>query len=105
MSESTGKRRQSGLFDLVLWVLASPVLLIKLLVRTGYRVRFYRVSYTVGIPCRNCHETISLVGMWKCHCGYTYQGHLLRNCPVCGVLPKMARCFACGNTERLPDHI
>jgi len=51
----------------------------------------------------NCGETVSLVGLWRCGCGYTYKGHLLRVCPVCKGLPRMVRCFSCGITVKLPE--
>ena len=89
--------------DVVLFVLASPILLGKALFRGGCLLDFYRVSYLPEIPCRACRRTISLVGIWRCACGYTYHGHLLRVCPVCRSLPQMVRCFACGVTEKLPE--
>ncbi len=88
--------------DLVLFVLASPILLVKALFRGARWIEFYRVSYLSEIMCRSCQETISLVGIWRCVCGYTYRGHVLRPCPVCQSLPRMVRCFACGVTARFP---
>jgi len=90
--------------DLVLWVLASPILFVKWLFRLRRRWKFWRMAYTPRILCRNCEATISLVGLWKCGgCQYTSKGHLLRECPVCGSLPRMVRCFACGVTTLLPE--
>ena len=89
--------------DVVLFVVASPILLVKALFRGGRLLDFYRVSYLPEIPCRACRRMISLVGIWRCACGYTYRGHLLRVCPVCRSLPQMVRCFACGVTEKLPE--
>jgi len=90
-------------FRLVLWVLASPILFLIWVVRMVRRGRFWKVSYSTSIVCRNCRSAISLVGMWRCGCGYTYQGHLLRHCPICGSLPRMARCFGCNVTAKLPE--
>jgi hypothetical protein len=90
-------------WDLVLVVLASPVLMVEWLVRAIRRWRFSRLSYTPRIICRNCGEAISLVGIWRCGCGYTYRGHLLRKCLVCRSLPRMVRCHQCGVTEKLPE--
>ena len=89
--------------DLILLVFASPVYAVKGMVRLVRKCRFWKVSYTPQITCRNCGEAIWLVGMWRCGCGFTYKGHLLRVCPVCGSLPRMVRCFSCGITERLPE--
>lgn len=90
-------------FDLVLWVLASPILFVKCLVRLWRRWEFWRMAYTPRITCRSCRATIWLLGTWECTCGYTYRGHLLRECPVCGGLPRMVRCFSCRVTEKLPE--
>jgi hypothetical protein len=88
--------------DLALWLLASPVYFIRWLIRMVHRVDFWTVAYSSEIACR-CGAPISLVGMWRCGCGYTYRGHLLRACPVCSATPRMIRCFSCGATEKLPE--
>ena len=88
--------------DLMLWVLASPILLLRAFVRILRRLRFLKFAYTSALRCKVCHGVISLVGMWRCSCGYTYHGHVLRTCPVCRSLPRMARCFQCGVTRSLP---
>ena len=90
-------------FDLMLWVVASPVLLLRTIVRASRRVRFWKSAYTTSVGCQVCGTVISLVGMWRCSCGFTYQGHVLRVCPVCRSLPRMLRCFACGVTRSLPE--
>jgi len=89
--------------DIVLWILASPILLVQWLARMMRQWRFWQMAYTPELACPNCRETISLVGMWRCSCGYTYRGHLLRECPICHGLPRMVRCFGCGITEKLPE--
>ena len=89
--------------ELMLWLLASPLFLVKGVLALVRKVDFYRTGYQVAIRCRNCGSAISLVGLWRCSCGFTYRGHLLRTCPVCEALPRMVRCYACGVTERLPD--
>jgi len=89
--------------DLVLWVLASPILFVKWLFRLTRSWRFWRMAYAPRIVCGNCRETIWLLGVWKCGCGFTYRGHLLRECPVCGSLPRMVRCYDCGVTTKLPE--
>src|SRR5262245_2927595 len=91
--------------DILLWCLASPILFLKWLVRTAKRIRFWRTAYTPHIPCRSCGARISLVGMWRCGCGYTYKGHLLRHCPLCHSLPRVVRCMDCGISHLLPEEI
>ncbi len=90
-------------WELLLWMLASPVLLLKWIVQLAMRWRFWRVAYTTQLTCSNCQAAVSLVGLWRCHCGFTYRGHLLRVCPVCGSLPGMVRCYRCGVTQKLPE--
>ena len=89
--------------DAILWLLASPVLFVKWLMGARRWWRFWRMAYTPRIVCPNCRKTIWLVGLWRCGCGYTYPGHLLRACPVCGSLPRMVRCYDCGVTTKLPE--
>jgi len=91
------------LLNVVLWLLASPVLFARGLIGLVQRIRFYRMAYRAEIVCRHCGGAISLMNIWKCHCGYTAPSHLLRECPICGSLPRMVRCYACGATERLPE--
>lgn len=90
------------LFDLVLFIFASPVLALKALLQLIRRCEFWRVAYLPSLNCGTCGDPVSLIGMWRCVCGFTYQGHVLRRCPVCHSLPRMLRCFSCGATERLP---
>ena len=85
------------------WFVASPILLARFVMRTVHYVDFWSTAYRHEIFCRNCSAAISLVGIWRCKCGYTYKGHLLRACPVCDAVPRMARCFRCGTTEKLPE--
>jgi hypothetical protein len=88
--------------ELALFLLASPVLLC-LAVRRGLRqLRFFAVASRTQIFCE-CGEEVVLVGLWKCSCAFTYRGHLVTVCPVCGSLPKVVRCYQCGVTRRLPD--
>jgi len=91
------------LFDLVLLIFASPVFALKGVLRLLQRCIFWHVAYRPALKCGTCEESVSLVGMWRCVCGFTYQGHVLRVCPVCATYPRMVRCFACGATERLPE--
>ena len=88
--------------DLVLGILASPVLCAKGLCRAVRHVNFLRVSYQIKLVCRNCGAEVSLVGQWECSCHYRYQGHVLRKCPVCASVPRMVRCFGCGISQKLP---
>jgi len=78
-----------------LWVLASPIFFVQVILRTARRYRFFRLAMEPTIPCE-CGEMLSLVGFWKCSCGFTYQGHLLRRCPVCFSVPCVIRCYPAG---------
>lgn len=90
-------------FSFALWVLASPILFLIWIARAIRLIRFWKVAYSTSIVCPNCHSEISLVGIWRCGCGYVYKGHLLRNCCICGSLPRMARCYSCNLTTKLPE--
>ena len=94
---------KNAYFVMFRFLLASPILLVKFIMRIVRSVEFWSAAYRHEIPCRNCSKAISLVGIWRCKCGYTYKGHLLRACPVCDAVPRMARCFHCGTTEKLPE--
>ena len=88
--------------DFALFILASPVLLV-LAVRRGLnRYRFFQLAMQPEIVCE-CGSPVSLVGLRKCSCGFTYRGHLLRECPVCGTIPCVVRCYRCGVTTKLPE--
>lgn len=89
--------------DALLFFCASPILLIRGCFRLRRRIRFWIVSYSTEIACVHCRTKISLVGMWKCSCGYTYAGSALRYCPVCSSLPRTLRCVACGASRLLPE--
>ena len=88
--------------DATLFVLASPILLAKVVRRVCQRYRFLRLAMATAILC-SCGAEVSLVGVWQCSCGYTYCGHLLRVCPVCGTIPRVVRCYQCRVTTKLPE--
>ena len=88
--------------ELALFLLASPVLLC-LAVRRGLKqLRFFVAACRTQIFCE-CGAAVALVGLWKCSCGFTYRGHLLRLCPICGTIPCIVRCYRCGVTTKLPE--
>lgn len=91
-----------AVYEIVRWLLLAPIILVRFILGAFRSFDFWFMSYRPEILCRNCGATISLVGIWRCRCGYTYKGRLLRSCPVCDVLPRMARCFGCGVTQELP---
>jgi hypothetical protein len=88
--------------DAVLFVLASPVLVVKGLRRAVERYRFFRLAMSPAILCE-CGAEVFLVGLWRCSCGFTYRGHLLRTCPVCQAIPCVVRCYRCSVTTKLPE--
>lgn len=85
--------------ELILFILASPISATMAVVRVVRRLKLLRLALQPSLVCRTCGAEVSLVGFWRCACGHTYQGHLLRVCPVCGAVPKMVRCFRCGATR------
>jgi hypothetical protein len=94
--------KQKWIVDLILFILASPILLVLFLLRTWQHGKFLRLAATPSLICE-CGRTVSLVGIWRCGCGFTYRGHLLRICPVCGSLPSVVRCYGCRITTKLPE--
>ncbi len=90
------------LVDVALFVLASPILLFQAVQRAIERYRFFRLAMESTMLCE-CGGTVSLVGYWRCSCGFTYRGHLLRVCPVCGSVPCVVRCYRCGVSTKLPE--
>jgi hypothetical protein len=88
--------------DGTLFMLASPVLAVKGMRRAIERYRFLRLAMAPAIVCE-CGAEVSLVGLWRCSCGFTYRGHLLRICPVCQTIPCVVRCYRCSVTTKLPE--
>lgn len=85
--------------EIILFILASPITAAMAVVRLVRRMRLLRQAIDPSLTCRTCGAEVSLVGLWRCACGHTYQGHLLRPCSVCGAVPRMVRCFRCGTTR------
>ena len=93
---------KESLLDCVLFVLSSPILAAQALRRAHERYRFFCLAMEPEMSCE-CGAPVSLVGYWRCSCGFTYRGHLLRVCPVCRSIPCVARCYRCGVTTKLPE--
>jgi hypothetical protein len=94
--------KRTTAIDTVLFLLASPVLFALFMYRCWKHAQFLRAATTPSLECQ-CGRQVSLVGIWRCSCGFTYRGHLLRLCPICGRLPSMVRCYGCGITTKLPE--
>lgn len=60
-----------------------------------------RYAWATAITCRHCRQSIPLVRGWRCGCGFTFVGSVLRLCPVCGTRPVMVRCQTCGMTRKI----
>jgi hypothetical protein len=88
--------------DWALFIFASPILLLQALRRVRERYRFFELAMQSEMLCE-CGAPISLVGLWRCSCSFTYRGHLLRTCPACGTIPYVVRCYRCGVTTKLPE--
>ncbi len=89
-------------YEAALAVLASPVYAVLAVRRMVKNWRFLRIASKPGIVCE-CGVYVSLVGIWRCSCRFTYRGHLLTVCPVCRALPCVVRCYRCGVTTKLPE--
>ena len=89
------------LWDTLLVVLAGPTYAVLGAGRLTRRIRFARTAARRALACRTCGRQMLLVGFWKCACGFTYRGHLLRLCPICRTLPQVIRCEHCGATEKV----
>ena len=89
-------------FQFICGVLTLPFRLIRGIFRLRNHIEFLRVAAATRIFCE-CGSPISLVGIWRCSCSFTYRGHLLRMCPLCLKIPKICRCYACGLTTKLPE--
>ncbi len=96
--------RSRAPLDLLLAVLASPVYLLRFAWRVWRHWRYLRAAAALAIECE-CGRPIALVGVWRCGCGFTYRGHALATCPVCGRIPAMVRCYECGLTAVLPEPV
>jgi hypothetical protein len=83
------------------YILALPFLIIWGLVRLDRYVRVLVLSVSPSIRCISCHSEVVLLGIWRCQCGFTYQGHLMRPCPVCNRVPRVVRCLRCSVTTKL----
>lgn len=88
--------------DLILFALASPMLLVMAIRKALRRYEFFRIATAPAIVCE-CGAAVSLVGFWRCSCRFTYRGHLLRPCPLCQTIPCVVRCYRCGVTTKLPE--
>lgn len=93
---------EEKVLDVALLLLASPVYGAIALRRAVRHYHFLRIAFASSFTCE-CGEELSLVGMWRCSCRFTYRGHLLWVCPVCGALPCVIRCYRCGVTTKLPE--
>jgi hypothetical protein len=83
------------------YVLASPLLIIWVMVRMARYMRILARSVSPSVTCVNCRNEVSLVGVWQCGCGFAYSGHVLLPCPVCSRVPRVVRCLHCRVTTRL----
>ena len=85
-----------------LWLFASPILILRALVRAYRKSRVYEYMNAESIPCA-CGADVPLIGLWRCGCGFTYRGQLLRPCPICQTIPRVVRCHSCRVTILLPE--
>ena len=95
------KHLERQFFLFCLYILAAPIYLISGLWKLPKQVRRLSLAVQAKVKCQICSEDVPLVGMWRCPCGFQYQGHLIQTCPNCGRTPSMARCWNCGATVML----
>jgi hypothetical protein len=81
--------------------LAFPTVVIVAMVRLTRELWRSRYALRSSMICRNCHGEIQLVRGWRCSCGFTYVGSVLRQCPACFARPVMVRCEHCALTWRI----
>lgn len=86
---------------LVIFILALPTYVVVYAVKLVLIVWRARYALSTWVWCFHCDHEISLVGGWRCHCGYTYTGSVLRLCPVCHTRPVFVRCPGCGVTRKI----
>ncbi len=55
-----------------------------------------------AMPCRTCGETIPLLGLWQCDCGWSFYGRYWTRCEYCGDLPGFIDCLTCGGSNFNP---
>jgi len=99
-----GKHKASYLKALLIaaaYILALPFLAFGAAKASLRYLHTLKRAITTSLVCSNCEQSVPLVGMWRCECGFTYKGHLMRPCPICHRVPKVARCFNCGITMQL----
>ena len=88
-------------FVAMAYILALPFLLVWGVIKGFRYVRTLSNAVSPAVNCSNCHHPVSLVGLWRCGCGFTYRGHLMHPCPICHRVPKVVRCYRCNVTTRL----
>lgn len=55
----------------------------------------YRQLSLETLRCRFCQNEISLLGAWKCECGFSRPGNYYGRCPKCLKHPHYIDCPAC----------
>jgi hypothetical protein len=85
--------------DLALFILASPILAARGVIRFVRHLALLRMTIQPTVTCRTCSGKIDLLGMWRCPCGHVAEGHLLRFCPSCHSFPTLIRCYQCGASQ------
>ena len=85
----------------ILYILASPILLIKMLLSLGKQLDTIERIRTGSIACEWCGAEISLNRVARCPaCAATTPGSLLR-CALCGTTYKTVSCDVCQSTVRV----
>lgn len=83
------------------YILALPFLIIWGIRRMDKYMRVLVLSVSPSTPCVACKSEVTLLGIWRCSCGYTFKGHYMTPCSMCGRVPRLVRCLNCSVTTRL----
>jgi len=86
---------------LAAYILSLPFLVIWGITKAVRYLHLLQLAVTSSVDCSNCGNPVSLTGNWRCECGFTYSGHLMRPCPVCQRVPRIVRCYRCQATTLL----
>lgn len=85
-------------YSLAIHLMALPAAVLFAIARNLWAARN---ALRTRMRCRHCGNEMALVRAWRCGCGHTFVGSVLRKCEVCGSRPLVIRCNDCGLTWRI----
>lgn len=82
---------------LLWWLCRLPVHVVVWSHRGYRRLRgAWIVATRDSLPCPGCRHEVSLIGRFRCSCGFTYDGYGFAPCPICLDIPPYLPCSRCG---------